>query len=234
MQVSWIDAHQVIALAEGLRRTPAKSPTPPISAQTAAPPLVGDSELLVFPEEPEEQSDSLTEIFIEAESPPALQDFRARLQAIRDRAVSAGLIPAQSPITTQKTEVALPPFQPQAGAVTDRLAAFIDWSQPALGDAEIFIVDDQGDLHWGTPATSGLVLSAIMAWGAASRMSALAAYETDEPLRQVLSTGRHLAVIPCSTRLGIMYVAITSLALIPQTQISAIREALVAAMDAGD
>ncbi len=232
MQVSWIDADQVTALAEGLSwGTAANSPSPAAEIGTA--PLIGDSTSLVFPDEPEHLPESMAEVMAEDEPQPVLHDFRARLQAIRDRAIQAGLIPAQMPVIALP-EVELPPFDPQAGAVPERLAAFIDWTLPGLTDSEIFIVDDQGDLHWGSPASSGLVLSAIMAWGAASRMSALAAYETVEPLRQMLASGRHLAVIPCATRLGIMHVAITSLLLVPQQQITALRSALVAAMDADD
>ena len=232
MQVSWIDAHQVTALAEGLRLGPAKS-SPVPDAELGAAPLIDDSTSLVFPDEPEHLPESMIEVMAEEEHQPVLNDFRARLQAIRDRAIQAGLIAAQMPVMAL-AEVELPPFDPQAGAVSERLAAFIDWAQPALADSEIFIVDDQGDLHWGSPASSGLVLSAIMAWGAASRMSALAAYETVEPLRQMLATGRHLAVIPCATRLGIMHVAIASAQLVQLKQITALRSALVAAMDADD
>jgi hypothetical protein len=232
MQVSWIDADQVTALAEGLRRgTAANSPSPETEIGTA--PLIDDSTSFVFPDEPEHLPEPMAEVMAEEAPQPVLNDFRARLQAIRDRAIQAGLIPAQMPVIAMP-EVELPPFDPQAGAVPDRLAAFIDWALPALTDSEIFIVDDQGDLHWGSPASSGLVLSAIMAWGAASRMSALAAYETVEPLRQTLATGRHLAVIPCATRLGIMHVAITSPQLVQERQITALRSALVAAMDADD
>jgi hypothetical protein len=232
MQVSWIDADQVTALAEGLRLGPAKS-SPVPDAELGAAPLIDDSTSLVFPDEPEHLPESMIEVMAEEEPQPVLNDFRARLQAIRDRAIQAGLIAAQMPVMAL-AEVELPPFDPQAGAVPERLAAFIGWAQPALADSEIFIVDDQGDLHWGSPASSGLVLSAIMAWGAASRMSALAAYETVEPLRQMLATGRHLAVIPCATRLGIMHVAIASAQLVQLKQITALRSALVAAMDADD
>ena len=232
MQVSWIDADQVTALAEGLRLGPAKS-SPVPDAELGAAPLIDDSTSLVFPDEPEHLPESMIEVMAEEEPQPVLNDFRARLQAIRDRAIQAGLIAAQMPVMAL-AEVELPPFDPQAGAVPERLAAFIGWAQPALADSEIVIVDDQGDLHWGSPASSGLVLSAIMAWGAASRMSALAAYETVEPLRQMLATGRHLAVIPCATRLGIMHVAIASAQLVQLKQITALRSALVAAMDADD
>ncbi len=232
MQVSWIDADQVTALAEGLRRgTVANSPSP--DAEIGTTPLIDDSTSFVFPDEPEHLPEPMAEVMAEEAPQPVLNDFRARLQAIRDRAIQAGLIPAQMTVITAP-EVELPSFDPQAGAIPDRLAAFIDWALPALTDSEIFIVDDQGDLQWGSPASSGLVLSAIMAWGAASRMSALAAYETVEPLRQTLATGRYLAVIPCATRLGIMHVAITSPQLVQERQITALRSALVAAMDADD
>jgi len=155
MQVSWIDADQVTALAEGLRRaTDKKSPAP----------LIDDSTSFVFPDAPKDLTEPMAEVMANDEPQPVLHDFRARLQAIRDRAIQGGLIPAQMPVIAVP-DVELPPFDPQAGAVPDRLAVFIDWAQPAFSGSEIFIVDDQGALHWGSPTSSRLVLSAIMAWG---------------------------------------------------------------------
>ncbi len=238
MQVSWIDANHVTALAESLRGTPtAKTAT---SQETFPHGLMAD---LMPIEEIQEDLPTEPETFEPPLPPlpptnvePELQDFRSRLKAIREKAIQAGLMPNQAPVVAVEPEVqeemTLPPFEPFAGAVSDRLAAFAFWARPALGDAELFIVGDQGDLVWGQRQQSGLVLSAILAWGASSRMSAIAACEAASTLRQRLATGVHLTALPCSTRLGIMHIAITGNVPIPDRHLPALREALMAAMEA--
>jgi hypothetical protein len=168
-------------------------------------------------------------------------DFRSRLQAIRERAIRAGLMPSHQPISEVVDKVvvpevvmpkSLPPLEAMAGSVSERIDAFAKWAQSALDQSELFVVGDQGDLLWGQSAHSGLVLSAIMAWGATSRMSALSACETPSPLRRVLATGSHLIVIPCATRLGVMHIAITGTVSLPDMHLPALRQVLIAAMDA--
>lgn len=240
MQVSWIDAHQVTALAESLRGTPTARTAPlhetfPHGLMAdLLPPIETQDEPMPEPETFEAPLPPLPPTSVE----PDLQDFRSRLKAIREKAIQAGLMPNLAPVVAVKDdeeeeeEFALPPFEPFAGAVSDRLAAFAFWARPALGNAELFIVGDQGDLVWGQRQQSGLVLSAILAWGASSRMSALAACEASATLRQRLATGAHLTALPCSTRLGIMHIAITGSAPVPDRHLPALREALMAAMEA--
>lgn len=236
MQVSWIDAQQVNALAESLRREPTVK-APPEVAAPAMPALMYEPEPFTADEPVHESAPVETPVV----------DFRSRLQAIRERAIRAGLMPGHQPvgevvlqdIVVQEAPVAesmqpksLPPFEAMAGSVSERIDAFASWAQPALDQSELFVVGDQGDLLWGQPAHSGLVLSAIMAWGATSRMSALSACETASPLRRVLATGSHLIVIPCATRLGVMHIAVTGAVSLPEMHLPALRQALIAAMDA--
>ena len=231
MQVSWIDAQQVNALAESLRREPTVKA--PLEVAAPAMPALMDEPEPFTADEPVHESAPV-------ETP--MVDFRSRLQAIRERAIRAGLMPSHQPISEAVAEEApvieseqpepLPPFEALAGSVSERIDAFASWAQPALDQSELFVVGDQGDLLWGQPAHSGLVLSAIMAWGATSRMSALSACETASPLRRVLATGSHLIVIPCATRLGVMHIAITGTVSLPDMHLPALRQALIAAMDA--
>ncbi len=230
MQVSWIDAQQVNALAESLRREPTVKAPPEVVP--AVMPILSDESEPYAVDEPVHESAPV-------ETP--MVDFRSRLQAIRERAIRAGLMPSHQPISEVVEEVvvpevvmpkSLPPFEAMAGSVSERIDAFASWAQPALDQSELFVVGDQGDLLWGQSAHSGLVLSAIMAWGATSRMSALSACETPSPLRQVLATGSHLIVIPCATRLGVMHIAITGAVSLPDMHLPALRQALIAAMGA--
>lgn len=231
MQVSWIDAQQVNALAESLRR----EPTVKAPLEVAVPVMPA-----LMPEPEPFTADEPVHESAPVETP--MVDFRSRLQAIRERAIRAGLMPSHQPISEAVVEEApvvestqpepLPLFEAMAGSVSERIDAFASWAQPALNQSELFVVGDQGDLLWGQSAHSGLVLSAIMAWGATSRMSALSACETASPLRRVLATGSHLIVIPCATRLGVMHIAITGTVSLPDMHLPALRQALIAAMDA--
>lgn len=311
MQVSWIDAEEISALAESLRREPGVKTPPPAATpvapaltqqpsalpEPAPPPAVHESKLppmdLPVPaplpvapktfEMPLRQPPPLP---VEAKSPamsvpqpPPLPvesrapemdeplpesvpmnvptvDFRSRLQAIREHAIRAGLISKQQPSAevvaaapvsmapvsiTPVTAVpvpeivqpnSLPAFDATAGFQSGRIYAFASWALRVLGQSELFVVGDQGNLLWGQPARSGMVLSAIMAWGATSRMSAFSAFETAAPLRQVLATGSHLIVIPCATRLGAMNIAIISAQPLPDMHVPTLRQALIGAMGA--
>jgi hypothetical protein len=164
--------------------------------------------------------------------PQPLDEIRSKLKAIRERALQAGLIrtslnAAEVPLTDTVEEaclpadpeeqpavivpeapVILPPMPAVSGDVNQRISLFADWAQPALGSRDLFIVDDQGHLLWGPPLRSSIVLSAIMAREAISRMSAQTACDPDTPSQQTLASGNHLTLLPCATRLGIMYIAI--------------------------
>lgn len=229
MQVSWIDAAQLSALADTLRPRPAAKPE---HAETDT----GD-EITFSPaseslqSEPETRAIESTGIEADVEHQP-LDEIRSKLKAIRERALQAGLIrssqqadeapPANAmdepslaadlekepPIEVLEAPEILPPMPAISGDVNQRISLFADWAQPALGSRDLFIVDDQGHLLWGPPQRSSIVLSAIMAREAISRMSAQTACDPDTPSQQTLASGNHLTLLPCATRLGIMYIAI--------------------------
>ena len=229
MQVSWIDAAQLSALADTLRPSPASKHelaetdySSEISFSPALEPLESEPAIHVS-----EALETQPEV-----EPQPLDEIRSKLKAIRERALQAGLIrtslnAAEVPLTDTVEEaclpadpeeqpavivpeapVILPPMPALSGDVNQRISLFADWAQPALGSRDLFIVDDQGHLLWGPPLRSSIVLSAIMAREAISRMSAQTACDPDTPSQQTLASGNHLTLLPCATRLGIMYIAI--------------------------
>jgi len=241
MQVSWIDADQISALAEGLRPspkvTPPAAPEPEHDIMSEAAASFGFAPTLVSEEQVDLPPFTLAAAAqAVAEALPAMTDFRTKLQAIRDRAIHAGLMPRQlpPPIIAEAVLPELPAFSPLTGSIADRIAGYAHWAGAALPGVEIYIVGDHSELLWGQIEKSGLILSAIMASGAATRMSALSACENSAPLRQTFDMDLHLTVIPCSTRLGTMHVAMTSPSPLPDSYLSMLSQALIAAIAAQD
>ena len=260
MQVSWIDPEEVASLAESLR--PAvrhQTKVVPQESTEAAEPLVSDQ--------------PGTEAGTEAELPD-LSAFRQRLQAIREKAITAGLLtpqtapsppaaeeapptppteasaskptpePAQEqpanlpeePSPAAAEPVFTPPPPPQipinpGASVKERLEAFAQWAALRWEPSELLIVDEYGDLLWGPPKKSGLVVSTMMAWNAAIRASAQAASGMTQTHQQSLNTGETLTIIPCQTRLGLLQIAVIKSLAPTDSEITTLREALAEVMN---
>lgn len=71
-------------------------------------------------------------------------------------------------------------------------------------------MNDDGEVLCGGAATAGLVLSTMMAWGAAIRASAMSACETPPVIHQPLASGHVLTVIPCETAIGMVHAAVAA------------------------
>lgn len=262
MQVSWIDPQDVASLAESLR-TPASVPLaeePSLSLlepdemaalrgtfdawNDAAEETPSPAALPPVAEEQEEPAMTAED----ASNPilqrgPDLDAFRQRLQAIRDRAVDAGLLPPpQAPQEESAAPISMPetipqpppaaPFTVPTGSVMERLEAFDGWARHRCGEGEIFVMDDQGDLLCGRQEQAGLILSTLLALNAAARSSAWSACGGPQVLHHSLPSGDIITVIPCPTRLGVMQVAVTASQAIPEDSAALLRSALIAAMDA--
>jgi hypothetical protein len=248
MQVSWIDETDMSALLGSLR-----GPMKPAPAEEE---LTSDGTLFDEPDIPAPARKVEPAVVVVAETHPDLNDFRTRLQAIRDRAVNAGLLsraeappppledeyvdelpePVAEEVTAEEmpdeqVSVAWPVFKPFGNTVAERLSSFVAWAQPCLDGAELFIIDDQGDVLWGQAQHRGLVLSTIMAWVASSRMSAVFAFERAPLLRQSVASGGYLLAIPCPTRLGLLHLAIISDQALPDEYLPDLRQALITAME---
>lgn len=261
MQVSWIDETDMTALLGRLREpvTPVKVEEefgdaeslfgePDISGRLAPAPL------------PEPASEPVREApEAEVETHPDLDDFRARLQAIRERAMGAGLLPQpvvqdepedtaepefeeagmeESAAINHEESVPVPPphvpwslYVPRGNSVMERLESFADWAQPNLRECEFFVIDDQGDMLWGSSTHQPLVQTMVMAWVASSRMNAVFAFNRAPLLRQAMASGGYLVSLPCPTRLGLLHLAITSKQPLSDEYLPDLRYALISAIE---
>jgi hypothetical protein len=256
MQVSWIDADEVGALVGHLRVKTAVPPTvdeePSFSPQSLLVALEPNEALAMFRAQVAAAATPVAPEPVEPVVHPDLQDFRSRLQAIRERAMGAGLLPGTvgKPETEEKevedaaeeadhvpevvsTNSSWVPFKPSGHTVTERLENFAAWAQPQLGWNELFIIGDQGDLLWGQSIHQGLVQTTVMAWVSTSRMSAVFAFDRAPLLRRQMASGRQLTAVPCPTRLGLMHIAITSTQPLSDEHVPELRAALISAMEAG-
>lgn len=251
MQVSWIDSDEVGALIGHLRHT--------TSQANAVEEVTTDAGLLLDSPESEKALEAFrVEIAAAtAHAPrmevrhPDLQDFRSRLQAIRERAMHAGLLPStvvthepevheqeESPVEAElETKVVSTnriwgPFRPAGCTVAERLESFAAWAQPKLGWKELFVFGDQGDLLWGQSVHQRLVQTTVMAWVSTARMSAVFAFDQPPLLQRQMANGQQLTALPCPTRLGLMHIAITSSQPLSDEHIPELRAALISAMEA--
>ncbi len=254
MQVSWIDADEVGALVGHLRVNTAVPPTveeePAYSAQSLLDAPEPDEALAMFRVHVAAAAKPVAPEPVEAVHPD-LQDFRSRLQAIRERAVGAGLLPgaagkpepealemedepeeAEFEPEVVSTNPSWVPFEPSGRSVAERLESFAAWAQPQLGWNELFIIGDQGELLWGQSIRQGLVQTTVMAWVATSRMSAVFAFDRAPLLRRQMANGEQLTAVPCPTRLGLMHIAITSPQPLSDDHVPELRAALISAMEA--
>lgn len=242
MQVSWIDADEVGALLGSLRDTaPASAQEEPEDTLAA---LLSQLKTSPRPEAaPAEPAASSPDPAAEAAPPhhPDLHSFRQRLDAIRTHAMEAGLLAREEPLDEPEDEPLPEPqaptrtahFHPQGSTVAERLASFIQWAQPRLGGAELYVIGDQGELLWGhKSAHQGLVLTTVMAWVAFTRMSGALALHSSPILRQPMADSGHLMALPCPTRLGLLHIAATGGQPIADDLVPELRSALIRAMEA--
>lgn len=252
MQVSWIEESDMTALLGRLREpvSPAKDDEEMGDAGTLfdEPAPKPAPTPVPAPEAP----------VADSEAHPDLNDFRSRLQAIRERAMGAGLLPqpvvpqveahepeepeleepsaaspaAEVPAPSAPESTAWTAFEPRGSSVMERLGGFAAWAEPNLPQSDLFVMDDQGDMLWGSSAHQELVLTTVMAWVASSRMSAVFAFNRAPLLRQALASGGHLVAIPCPTRLGLLHLAVTSEQPLSDEHLPDLRQALISAMEA--
>ena len=128
----------------------------------------------------------------------------------------------------------LPDFHVPQGPRDLRLAAFASWARQVLHEdgGHVLVMSDDGEVLWGGEAKAGLVLSTMMAWGAAIRASAMSACDViPKVVHQPLASGNVLSVIPCETAGGIVHAAVAAPVGLTHEQSHLIREALCAAMN---
>lgn len=173
-------------------------------------------------------------------APSSVEETAVFPTAVEEVAAPAETAPAPEPVIA---DVPVSPFdnvpEPQAevpvspaATVKERLEAYARWAGQKWGAQELLIVDEFGDLLWGPPKKSGLVLSTMMAWNAAIRASAQAASGVVQIRQQMLPAGESLTLIPCSTRLGLLQIALVKAQAPWENETVSLRETLQQVMDA--
>lgn len=155
-----------------------------------------------------------------------LSRIRDRLRAIRQSALDAGIltrgaeaaavapafVAAPTSTTLSEPEVKAATAGPSAsGTQRERLAAFAAWARTQLQEhgGYVVVMDDHGELLWGGGGNAAMVLSTMMACGAAIRASAAPACGVSTVIRRTLSSGNVLTVIPAAMEAGGLHVAVT-------------------------
>ena len=213
--------------AEALPPTAGLQPSEPPQTLSVMPIETATNE----PTETQEE-DTLASVPHNSAAALPLSRIRDKLRAIRQRATDAGILvrvnepsearPSLAPkfvpvvgletLTEPSSLNSLPTFTIPQGSRTVRLAAFSAWAREVLRNngGHVLVMSDDGEVLWGAEAKAGLVLSSMMAWAAAARASALSACGTQPVVRQTLSSGHVLTVIPCETHSGVFHAAVAA------------------------
>jgi|GEM_PF-5870330 len=222
MQVSWIDPDEITALANQLleplpNETDSRGRTQPLPEESAAAPLIAEKD------EATSYQNSTSPVYAFGEASPELEQIRAKLRTIRDRAKDAGLLPSASssslpdsppavaaplnediPPAADKVEPALPVSDEVAipeGTIAERLDFFSRWALPQLNSNDFLLLDDHGDILWGVPkGRAELKVQAMVMLRRARQQDHLT------PHQQVLHSqghnGLYLSVVQTPTRHG--------------------------------
>lgn len=194
-------------------------------------------------EKPEEEETSL-------HNPGAavpLSRIRDRLRAIRQSALDAGILmrgsdgAAATPAVVAPPPMAAPVEMRERGAAAgpsasgtqrERLAAFAAWARVQLQEhgGHVVVMDDNGELLWGGGGNAAMVLSTMMACGAAIRASAAPACGVGTVIRRTLSSGNVLTVIPAELEAGGLHVAVTGPEALSDEMAAQLRDGLASAM----
>ncbi len=167
--------------------------------------------------------------------------FPVPVEHVESEAAAAGVCqdeyaPDAATKAEQEVTAVAPPtpvFEIPHGSREVRLAAFASWARKVLQEdgGHVLVMSDDGEVLWGGEAKAGLVLSTMMAWGAAIRVSAMAAGETPPVIHQPLASGNVLTVIPCETNGGMVHAAVAAPVGLTHEQAQVLRGALCAAMN---
>ena len=124
-----------------------------------------------------------------------------------------------------------PTFQPPDRGLADRLGALASWACVRLETNEVVLVDDFGDVLWGSPGHTALVLSGMMAWHSSQRSSATAAVGDSRRIDKELQGGQHLTIIPARTRYGTVSLAAIRATRLDEEDVNALHRALIMAVE---
>lgn len=132
--------------------------------------------------------------------------------------------PTVTPVAPATTDTVN--FLPLEGTLAERLTNFASWAIRFTTAEELLLLDDHGDLLWGSPTRDDLIISTMLAVNAALRSSAIA--KPASLLRTAAGARRDLSILPCPTRYGTVTLALVNA---KSTPADTLREALVLAIE---
>jgi hypothetical protein len=119
------------------------------------------------------------------------------------------------------------------GPLPERLDALTSWMRQRYQPRGLFVLNEQGDILWGSPGESALALSALLAARAATRSSASAIQFGDRRLLcQPLAEGVRLSVVTCHTIIGVVHVVMERPIDLVESEAAAIQNALTSTIAA--
>jgi hypothetical protein len=140
--------------------------------------------------------------------------------------------PPTAELAPLSSKLERPTFQAPDRGLSDRLGALASWACVRLDTQDIVLVDDFGDVLWGSPGHTALVLSGMMAWHSSQRSNPTAAVEQQpQSIDQELPGGKLLTIIPARTRYGTVSLAAIRESTVDAEDVEALHRALIMAVE---
>lgn len=113
-------------------------------------------------------------------------------------------------------------------AITQKLDEFATWTAKITTSEEIYMLDDHGELLWGSPTSNDLLVCARLVMNATMRANAGTVTPPPTASKMQVSPGRELQIIACPTRVGNVALALVN----PQNvHVVTLRESLALALE---
>ena len=150
--------------------------------------------------------------------------FTERLGVVRE---AAGLeeVP-QSRESAYSSHIAT--FDDPGGALTTRLEAFGEWAEACIGEAQIFVVDAQGDPLVVCGEGEDMQAAAVLLADTCRRVANQIGAAPGETLRLGLEDGRSLSVLSVPTPEGLIVLGVCGRDPVTEAQAEALREGMLA------
>lgn len=112
--------------------------------------------------------------------------------------------------------------------MAEHLSDFAAWAARSTTAEELILLNEHGDLLWGSPTCDDLVPSAMVTVNAAMRASIGSPSTTLPMLRAKAAAGKELSILCCSTRQGPVILAMVNAKNAPESNL---RESLIQAIE---
>lgn len=130
--------------------------------------------------------------------------------------------------TNSAPEPEITTFDDPGGALTARLEAFRKWAETCIGEAQIFVVDTQGDPLVVSGGGEDMQAAAVLLADTCRRVANQIGAAPGETLRLGLQDGRSLSVLPVPTPEGLIVIGVCGSDPITEAQAEVLREGALA------